>query len=87
MTATTVLPYPPLTTSEHEALRDFLGMPPTASQKAVEREWARNYWYNHGLGFRDGDPTDGAYGVPVDKLTNIRDHYESDYRGILDRRP
>jgi hypothetical protein len=76
-----------LTSSELESLRECLMLPITASDEAVMREFARNYWWNHGNGMKDGDPLDMVCLVPTEKLEEIARHYEHDYRGIRDRRP
>lgn len=72
---------------ELESLRDCLGLPEGASDVAVMREFARNYWWNHGNGMKDGDPLDIVCKVTPEKLMRIARHYEGDYRGITDRRP
>jgi hypothetical protein len=86
MTDTLVQTTPTLNRHERWSLAEVLGLPETASDKAIMREFARNYWWNHGNGMKDGDPLDLVCKVSSEKLLGIAQHYESDYRGIGDRK-
>lgn len=77
---------PALNRHERWSLAEVLGLPETASDEAIMREFARNYWWNHGSGMKDGDPLDIVCSVSSEKLMHIAHHYEGDYRGITDRR-
>ncbi|MBP6869064.1 MAG: hypothetical protein KBC16_03070 [Candidatus Pacebacteria bacterium] len=86
MTDTLVRTTPTLNRHERWNLAEVLGLPETASDEAIMREFARNYWWNHGNGMKDGDPLDLVCKVSSEKLLYIAQHYESDYRGIGDRK-
>lgn len=76
-----------LTGSEAAALLAFsTHLPKTASSETLMREFARNWWYNHGDRMVNGDPIDAVPGVPESKLRDMITKYEKDYRGINDRR-
>jgi hypothetical protein len=77
---------PELTLTDLENLRSFAKLPATASYIAILREWARNWWYNHLINFRDGNPMEAVPELSEAKLAAVAAFYESDYRDPNDRR-